>query len=93
MPYSGPHAANAQNARARLHSIHPHRHRDAEPDRAPIHFQMAPKSQQGAFASPEQCRQFRNELQTLQTQLRNYTGLLAKLADVEDLTMIEAEDL
>ena len=51
------------------------------------------KSQQGAFASPEQCRQFRNELQTLQTQLRNYTGLLAKLADVEDLTMIEAEDL
>jgi hypothetical protein len=51
------------------------------------------KSQQGAFVSPEQCRQFRNELQTLQTQLRNYTGLLAKLADVEDLTMIEAEDL
>ncbi|MBY0474651.1 MAG: hypothetical protein K2Q13_06270 [Nitrosomonas sp.] len=51
------------------------------------------KSQQGVFASPEQCRQFRQELRTLQMQLRNYTRLLGKLADVEDLTEIAAEDL
>ncbi|MER0204754.1 MAG: hypothetical protein DU480_13105 [Nitrosomonas sp.] len=51
------------------------------------------KSQQSAFASPEKCQQFRRELQALQTQLRNYTRLLAKLADVEDLSEIEAEDL
>ena len=49
------------------------------------------KSQQGAFTSPEECQQFRRELQALQIQLRNYTRLLAKLADVEDLTGIEAE--
>jgi len=29
----------------------------------------------------------------LQTQLRNYTRLLAKLADVEDLTVIAVGDL
>lgn len=51
------------------------------------------KSQQGAFASPDECQQFRQELQALQTQLRNYTRLLAKLADVEDLTEIAVGDL
>lgn len=50
------------------------------------------KSQNGAFASPEHCAQFRVELQALQIQLRNYTRLLADLADVEDLTEIEQED-
>lgn len=33
------------------------------------------KSQQGAFALPDECKQFRQELQALQTQLRNYTRL------------------
>jgi|CXWL01.1.fsa_nt_gi hypothetical protein len=47
-------------------------------------------SQNGAFISPEQCAQFRLELQGVQTQLRNYTKLLA---DVEDLTEIEKGDL
>jgi len=51
------------------------------------------KSQDGAFESSEQCTQFRLELQVLQAQLRNYTKLLADLADVEDLTEIEVEDL
>jgi hypothetical protein len=51
------------------------------------------KSQNGAFGSREECKQFRLELQALQTQLRNYTRLLAELADVEDLTGIEVEDL
>ena len=50
------------------------------------------KSQDGAFDSPEQCVIFRAELQALQIQLRNYTGLLADLADVEDLTAVERED-
>jgi hypothetical protein len=35
-------------------------------------------------------RQFRAELRDLQTDLRNYTRLLADLADVEDLTDLEA---
>lgn len=46
------------------------------------------KSQDGAFDSPEQCVIFRSELQALQIQLRNYTQLLAVLADVEDLTVL-----
>jgi hypothetical protein len=35
-------------------------------------------------------QQFRAELRALQTDLRNYTRLLADLADVEDLTDLEA---
>jgi len=35
-------------------------------------------------------KQFRAELRDLQTDLRNYTRLLADLADVEDLTDLEA---
>jgi len=49
------------------------------------------KSQDGVFDLPEQCAEFRSELQVLQIQLRNYTGLLADLADVEDLTGVEEE--
>ena len=43
-------------------------------------------SEHGAFSSPDQCALFRQELNELQIQLRNYTRLLADLADVEDLT-------
>lgn len=50
------------------------------------------RSENGAFDSPEQCAEFRSELQTLQIRLRNYTGLLADLANVEDLTGVEAEE-
>jgi hypothetical protein len=35
-------------------------------------------------------RQFRAELRDRQTNLRNYTRLIADLADVEDLTDLEA---
>lgn len=49
------------------------------------------RSTSGAFESPEACAEFRKELETLQVQLRNYTGLLAELAGVEDLTSMEAE--
>jgi hypothetical protein len=48
-------------------------------------------SEQRAFEDPEKCREFRLELAALQIQLRNYTKLLADLANVEDLTEIEAE--
>jgi len=37
----------------------------------------------------EERKAFRAELQALQTDLRNYTSLLADLADVEDLTDLE----
>jgi hypothetical protein len=49
------------------------------------------KSLAGAFDNPEECRQFRAELATLQTKLRNYTRMLAEMAGVEDLTALEAE--
>ena len=45
------------------------------------------------LASPldgEARQQFRAELRELQTDLRKYTRLLADLADVEDLTDLEA---
>lgn len=48
-------------------------------------------SEQNAFQDPEKRREFRMELSELQIQLRNYTKLLADLANVEDLTEIEAE--
>lgn len=40
----------------------------------------------GAFADPEQCKNFRNELRDLQKQLIQYAKMLADLAGVEDLT-------
>jgi hypothetical protein len=49
------------------------------------------RSEKDAFKSPEKRIEFRSELQALQIQLRNYTGLLAELANVEDLTSIDAE--
>jgi hypothetical protein len=48
-------------------------------------------SEQKAFEDPERCREFRSELAILQIDLRNYTKLLADLANVEDLTEIGAE--
>ncbi len=43
----------------------------------------------GEFADKERCQHFRAELEDLQKQLRNYTRMLAEMAGVEDLTMIE----
>lgn len=48
-------------------------------------------SEQDVFKDSQRCREFRSELAVLQVQLRNYTKLLSDLADVEDLTEIEAE--
>ena len=49
------------------------------------------KSMEGAFTDPEECRMFRVELAALQASLRIYTKMLAEMADVEDLTEMEAE--
>ncbi|MFW9973180.1 MAG: hypothetical protein ACFFDF_23555 [Candidatus Odinarchaeota archaeon] len=44
---------------------------------------------QGAFNEAKQCELFRKELSSLQVHLKNYTKLLADMADVEDLTELE----
>ena len=49
------------------------------------------KSMEGAFTNPDDCRLFRSELAALQARLRIYTKMLAEMADVEDLTEMEAE--
>lgn len=46
-------------------------------------------SLQGAFDNPERCSEFRSELVDLQTTLRKYTRMLADMAGVEDLTVLE----
>ncbi len=46
-------------------------------------------SLEGAFDAPEGCQEFRDELATLQEQLRQYTKMLADMANVEDLTTLE----
>jgi len=43
-----------------------------------------------AFTEPQQCEEFRSELAELQDLLVRYTRALAAMADVEDLTTLEA---
>ena len=43
----------------------------------------------GAFSDAARCREFRSELEELQPILRAYTGALAQMAAVEDLTSLE----
>jgi len=47
------------------------------------------ESELGAFSSDSKCKEFREELKQLQIKLRNYTQMLASMADVEDLTQLE----
>jgi hypothetical protein len=42
-----------------------------------------------AFLNEAQCKEFRNELNALQIELRNYTRMLGAMAGVEDLTALE----
>jgi hypothetical protein len=46
-------------------------------------------SLENAFEDKEKCQTFRIELIELQNDLRNYTQMLADMADVEDLTQLE----
>lgn len=49
-------------------------------------------SLQGAFGDPSKCSEFRSELAALQVILRKYTRMLADMAGVEDLTVLESEE-
>lgn len=44
----------------------------------------------GAFDDESRCQEFRDELAALQEELRRYTKMLADMANVEDLTELEA---
>lgn len=44
---------------------------------------------EGKFNDPEACRNFRSELEVLQSILRKYTQMLSSMAKVEDLTDLE----
>ncbi len=43
----------------------------------------------GAFDDEGKCREFRQELASLQDELRNYNRMLSEIAGVEDLTNLE----
>jgi hypothetical protein len=43
----------------------------------------------GSFEEADKCTEFRTELEELQTVLRIYTQMLADMAGVEDLTVLE----
>ncbi len=45
-------------------------------------------SEEGAFEDESQCLIFRAELKELQVQLGNYMGMLAEIADVEEISSI-----
>lgn len=47
------------------------------------------ESMTGAFKQEHKRKEFREELEILQSELRNYNSLLAKIAGVEDLTELE----
>ncbi|HVT14535.1 MAG TPA: hypothetical protein VHE55_19900 [Fimbriimonadaceae bacterium] len=47
------------------------------------------RSLAGAFSDADACKEFRKDLEDLQSKLRSYTHILAEIADVEDLTDLE----
>lgn len=49
-------------------------------------------SLEGAFANPALCNEFRAELAELQGVLRHYMAALADLAEVEDMTEMQAAE-
>ncbi len=46
-------------------------------------------SNEGAFSDEKKCKEFRQELEELQKELRIYTKMLADMAGIEDLTELE----
>jgi hypothetical protein len=48
------------------------------------------RSLEGDLSTPDGAAELREQLDALQTELRAYTKMLADLADVEDLTDLEA---
>ena len=55
----------------------------------PFTAKWHPKSLTGAFKCESECAVFREELASLQVELCKYSGALAELAGVEDLTNLE----
>lgn len=55
----------------------------------PFTARWHPKSMEGAFECKSECTAFREELTSLQIELRKYSRALADLAGVEDLTNLE----
>lgn len=49
-------------------------------------------SEEGAFNGTEKCKEFRDDLEALQIELKKYNRLLADIAGVEDLTALEKHD-
>lgn len=47
---------------------------------------------EGALENKEGCIEFRNELKELQKELRKYAALLADIAEVEDITVLNYMD-
>lgn len=47
----------------------------------------------GAFQNQKECHSFRKELRELQKEIQKYTRLLADIAEVEDLTDIEGDNV
>lgn len=43
---------------------------------------------ENAFQDQQKCKIFREELQALQVQLRNYMGMLAEIAAIEDISAV-----
>lgn len=58
----------------------------------PFTAQWHKESLTGAFDDRSRCREFRGDLLELQKQLRNFTKMLADMANVEDLTEFEETD-
>jgi hypothetical protein len=47
----------------------------------------------GTFGDASQCVEFRDELSTLQLELKIYTKMLADMAGVEDLSELEDSEI
>ena len=47
----------------------------------------------GAFKKSAKCEEFRHDLMSLQADLHNYNRMLASIADVEDLSDLEQQEL
>ena len=56
----------------------------------PFTTKWHPQSLAGALSDAEKRTEFRQDLEALQSDLRNYNRLLAQIAGVEDLTGLEA---
>ena len=60
-----------------------------EPSGPPFSAKWNPQSLTGSLGEDEKRDEFRQDLEALQSDLRNYNRLLAQIAGVEDLTDLE----